>query len=286
MNQQQLDRYEIKTLRSGKVRDLYQWRDELWLVASDRISAFDVIMPTLIPDKGIILTQMSKRWFALTEKICPNHVISFDLPNEVDLPEWRGRLTRCRRAKVVPVECVARGYIAGSGWKEYQTSGTVGGYEVPPNLHECARLPEPLFTPATKAEEGHDENLTPAEAEKVLGTSLYQLLRETTLRLYSFASDYAQKRGIILADTKFEFGWIDGQLVVIDEMLTPDSSRFWPADQYQPGKNQVSFDKQILREYLETLKDWHKKPPGPELPPEIVAKTKAKYTEALNQLAK
>jgi phosphoribosylaminoimidazole-succinocarboxamide synthase len=279
-----LNHYHIKSLRSGKVRDIYEWRDELWLIASDRISAFDVILPTLIPGKGIILTQMSKRWFQLTETICPNHVISFDLPQEIDLPQWKGRITRCRKAKVIPVECVARGYIAGSGWKEYQACGTVGGFPLPAGLPECARLPEPLFTPATKAEEGHDVNLSAEEAKKILGDDLYRQLREITLKLYDFGSHYAQRRGIILADTKFELGWIDGKIVIIDEILTPDSSRYWPADQYQPGKPQPSFDKQFLREYLETL-DWNKTPPGPELPPDIVAKIKAKYEEALTRLA-
>jgi len=279
----QLKTHGITALRSGKVRDLYLWHDELWLVASDRISAFDVILPTPIPQKGMILTQLSRHWFEITKHLCPNHIISYVLPEGVKIPEWKGRLARARQLKVIPVECVARGYLEGSGWREYQEKGTVGGFPLPTGLKQCAKLPEPLFTPATKAEEGHDENLTAAEAQKVLGNDLYDRLKKLTLGIYSFAHNYAAQRGIILADTKFEFGRDGEQIVAIDEMLTPDSSRYWPADQYKPGKAQPSFDKQYLREYLETL-DWNKTAPGPELPPEVVAKIKAKYEEALKRL--
>jgi phosphoribosylaminoimidazole-succinocarboxamide synthase len=277
--------YGIQKLRSGKVRDLYQWNDELWLIASDRISAFDVIMPNPIPGKGVILTQMARFWFEKTAALCPNHVIGYDLPPNIHLPEWEGRLCRCKLAKLIPVECVARGYVAGSGWKEYRESGTVGGFSVPAVLQESDKLPEPLFTPATKAEEGHDENLTAAEAKKILGDDLYEKLKSLTLKIYTWAAEYAAARGIIIADTKFEFGTYEGEIILLDEILTPDSSRFWPADQYQPGKPQPSFDKQFLRDYLESL-DWNKQPPAPVLPPAVVEKTLAKYQEAFDKLAK
>ena len=277
--------YGIRKLRSGKVRDLYQWNDELWLIASDRISAFDVIMPNPIPGKGVILTQMARFWFEKTATLCPNHVIAYDLPPEIKLPEWEGRLCRSKLAKLIPVECVARGYVAGSGWKEYRESGTVGGFSVPAGLRESEKLPEPLFTPATKAEEGHDENLTAAEAKKILGDDLYEKLKTLTLKIYTWAAAYAAERGIIIADTKFEFGTYEGEIILLDEILTPDSSRFWPADQYAPGKAQPSFDKQFLRDYLESL-DWNKQPPAPVLPPAVVDKTLAKYQEAFDKLTK
>jgi phosphoribosylaminoimidazole-succinocarboxamide synthase len=279
----QIERLGVKPLRSGKVRDLYQWRDELWLVASDRISAFDVIMPTPIPGKGEILTRLSRRWFELTADICPNHVIGYDLPAGIDIPEWKGRVARCRKLEVIPMECVARGYLEGSGWKEYQQNGTVGGFPLPKGLKQCDKLPEPLFTPATKAEEGHDMNLTQGEAERYVGRELYARLRELTLKLYAFAHQYAERRGILVADTKFEFAREGDKIVIVDEMLTPDSSRYWPLDSYKPGQAQPSFDKQYLREYLETLK-WDKKPPGPELPAQVVRNILAKYREALERL--
>jgi phosphoribosylaminoimidazole-succinocarboxamide synthase len=274
---------ELKKLRSGKVRDLYAYGDELWLVASDRLSAFDVILPNPIPGKGKILTQLARHWFQHTHSLCPNHVIGYDLPTGVGEPDWAERTVRTKRCEVIPVECVARGYVAGSGWKEYQQCGTVGGFKVPAGLLESAQLPQPLFTPATKAEEGHDQNLTEAEARQVLGDARYEQLRDLTLAIYTWAADYAAKRGIIIADTKFEFGLLEGQVILIDEILTPDSSRFWEAKTYAPGKSQPSYDKQFVRDYLETL-DWNKQAPGPELPPVIVQKTLAKYQEAYDRL--
>lgn len=270
-------------MRSGKVRDLYSWKEELWLVASDRLSAFDVILPTPIPDKGVILTQLSRFWFELTRAICRNHAISFDVPSGLDLPEWHGRLTRCRRLKIVPVECVARGYLAGSGWKDYQATGTVQGIRLPPGLVESEKLPEPIFTPTTKAEAGHDLPLTPEQARRQLGDRLFERLSEATLEVYDFAYRYSRDRGIILADTKLEFGLDGDEVVLADELLTPDSSRFWPADSYVKGRGQPSFDKQFVRDYLESL-DWDKRPPGPALPPAIVKKTLARYREALDRL--
>jgi phosphoribosylaminoimidazole-succinocarboxamide synthase len=273
-------------LRQGKVRDIYTWNDEIWLVASDRISAYDVIMPTPIPDKGKMLTALSRHWFGLTEGLCPNHVIGFDLPPEVDRPDFEGRLTRAKRLEIIPLECVARGHIAGSGWEEYSSSGTVGGFPVPLGLGESERLPAPLFTPAAKNEEGHDENLTEEQARAAVGDGLYEQLRDLTLMLYGWAADYTAKRGIILADTKLEFGVEPGtgQLLLADEIFTPDSSRLWPANLYNPGRPQPSFDKQYLRDYLRKLTDWDRTEPGPELPPEVVAGTRAKYLEALTRL--
>jgi len=276
----------VKLLRSGKVRDIYTWNDEIWLVASDRISAYDVIMPTPIPDKGKILTSISRHWFTLTDGICPNHVLGYDLPTEVNLPEFEGRLTRARRCEIFQVECVARGYLAGSGWEEYRREGTVGGHAVPKGLVESDKLPEPLFTPARKNDHGHDENLTPLEARAALGAERYEQLRDLTLRLYAWAAEYTAQRGIILADTKLEFGLeaSTGRVLLADEIFTPDSSRFWPADVYKPGGPQPSFDKQYLRDYLKTLTTWNKVAPGPHLPPEVVENTKAKYLEALERL--
>ena len=278
----------VKLLRSGKVRDIYAWRDEIWLVASDRISAYDVIMPTPIPDKGKILTALSRHWFTLTENLCPNHVLGYDLPAEVDLPEFEGRLTRARPCDIFPVECVARGHLAGSGWEEYRERGTVGGHAVPKGLRESERLPEPLFTPARKNDQGHDENLTPSEARAALGDARYEELRDLTLDLYTWAAAYAAQRGIIIADTKFEFGREagTGRVLLADEILTPDSSRFWPADAYRPGGPQPSFDKQYLRDYLKTLTTWNKTAPGPELPGKVVQNTRAKYLDALERLTK
>jgi phosphoribosylaminoimidazole-succinocarboxamide synthase len=278
----------VKLVRSGKVRDLYSWREEIWLAASDRISAYDVIMPTPIPDKGKILTALSRHWFALTAPLCPNHVLGYDLPAGMDFPEFEGRLTRARRCEIFQVECVARGYLAGSGWEEYRAQGTVGGHAVPKGLVESDRLPEPLFTPARKNDQGHDENLTPAEARAALGDARYEELRGLTLRLYAWAADYAAQRGILLADTKLEFGRDaeTGRVLLADEIFTPDSSRFWPADAYRAGGPQPSFDKQYLRDYLKTLTTWNKTAPGPELPPEVVRNTRAKYLEALERLTK
>jgi phosphoribosylaminoimidazole-succinocarboxamide synthase len=275
-------------LRRGKVRDIYAWRDEIWLVASDRISAYDVIMPTPIPGKGKILTALSRHWFELTAPLCPNHVLGYDLPDSVDKPEFTGRLTRARRVEIIPLECVARGYLAGSGWEEYHTHGTVGGHPLPAGLRESDQLPAPLFTPARKNDAGHDENLTEAQARAFVGDELYDKLRDLTLKLYGWAANYAAQRGIILADTKLEFGREanTGRLLLADEIFTPDSSRFWPADTYKPGGPQPSFDKQYLRDYLKTLTTWNKTAPGPELPPEVVANTLGKYQEALDRLRK
>ena len=279
---------EVKLLRSGKVRDLYAWRDEIWLVASDRISAYDVIMPTPIPDKGKILTALSRHWFTLTKTLCPNHVRDYDLPAEARLPEFEGRLTRARRCEIFPVECVVRGYLAGSGWEEYREHGTVGGHRLPGGLRESDQLPEPLFTPAKKNEHGHDENLTPEGARAVLGDSRYEELRDLTLKLYTWAALHAAERGILLADTKLEFGLEaeTNRVLLADEIFTPDSSRFWPADAYRPGGPQPSFDKQYLRDYLKTLTTWNKTAPGPDLPPEVVENTRAKYAEALQRLTR
>jgi len=276
-------------LRRGKVRDIYAWRDEIWLVASDRISAYDVIMPTPIPDKGKILTALSRHWFGLTEKLCPSHVLGYDVPDGMDLPEFDGRLTRARRCEIFPVECVARGYLAGSSWEEYRQRGTVGGQAMPSGLRESDKLPQPLFTPARKNDHGHDENLSPEEARLALGDSRYDDLRGLTLSLYAWAATYAAQRGILLADTKLEFGREAGKaerVLLADEIFTPDSSRFWPADAYRPGGPQPSFDKQYLRDYLKTLTTWNKTAPGPDLPEMVVQNTRAKYLEALERLGK
>jgi phosphoribosylaminoimidazole-succinocarboxamide synthase len=279
---------QVNLQRRGKVRDIYARGDEIWLVASDRISAYDVIMPTPIPGKGKILTALSRHWFALTESICPNHVLGYDVPADAELPEFEGRLTRARRCEIFPVECVARGYLAGSGWEEYRKLQTVGGYSLPAGLAESDRLPQPLFTPARKNDHGHDENLTEGETRAALGDDRYEELRDLTLDLYTWAAAYAAQRGIILADTKLEFG-LDpetGRVLLADEIFTPDSSRFWPAAIYAPGRPQPSFDKQYLRDYLKGLTSWNKTPPGPELPGEVVRNTLAKYQEALDRLTK
>jgi phosphoribosylaminoimidazole-succinocarboxamide synthase len=279
---------EVKLVRSGKVRDIYQWRDEIWLVASDRISAYDVILPTPIPGKGRLLTSVARFWFERSAGFCPNHVIGYDLPEGVEQPDFVGRLTRAKPCDIFPIECVARGYLAGSGWEEYLASGTVGGWPVPAGLRESEKLPQPLFTPARKNEIGHDENLTPAAARALLGEALYTQLSDLTLRLYAWAADYAAQRGILLADTKLEFGRdrATGEILLADEIFTPDSSRFWPADLYEPGRAQPSFDKQYLRDYLKKLVSWNRLPPGPELPPDVVENTLARYREALERLSR
>ena len=262
---------------SGKVREMYEVDDDLLMVASDRISAYDVIMPTLIPDKGRVLTQMSLFWFDSTRDICPNHFVSEDVPEEV-----AGRAIRVRRLDMYPVECVVRGYLAGSGWKEYRESGAVCGITLPGGLQESDRLPEPIFTPATKAEIGdHDENVDFERAAEIIGDRpLMEELRRVSVELYSHAAAHAQERGIILADTKFEFGASPGaEVVLADEVFTPDSSRYWPADEYAPGRAQHSFDKQYLRDWLDEI-GWDHSPPAPELPDEVVENTRAKYVEA------
>ncbi len=276
----------VKLLARGKVRDIYDFGDRLLLVATDRLSAFDVILPTPIPDKGPVLNQLSLFWFQQLSDVVANHVISgTDFPKELDpyRDQVRGRSMLVRRTEPIRFECVVRGYLAGSGWKEYQKSSSVCGISLPPGLVESARLPEPIFTPATKAESGHDENISFQEMARRTGTERAEQLREVSLELYRRAAAYAEQRGILIADTKFEFGLLDGELVWIDEALTPDSSRFWPADSYKPGGSQPSFDKQFVRDYLERIQ-WPKQPPAPELPPDVVASTQAKYREVYRRL--
>jgi phosphoribosylaminoimidazole-succinocarboxamide synthase len=261
---------------TGKVRDLYAVDDDvLVLVASDRISTFDVVLPTPIPDKGRVLTGLSAFWFARTGEIGPNHLLRV-------LPD--GRSLECRPLEMLPIECVVRGYLAGSGWRDYEETGSVCGHRLPPGLREAERLPRPLFTPATKAEEGHDENITRDEAAELVGADRLADLERVALALYRFACEHAAPRGVLVADTKLEFG-IDagGRLVLADELFTPDSSRFWPADAYRPGGPQPSFDKQFVRDYCEAL-GWDKSPPGPDLPAEVVDGTRARYVEAFERL--
>jgi phosphoribosylaminoimidazole-succinocarboxamide synthase len=261
---------------SGKVRELYALDDErLLLVASDRISTFDVVLPREIPDKGCVLTGLSAFWFTRTRAICANHLLALR-------PD--GRSTECRRLEMLPLECVVRGYLAGSGWKDYRANGAVCGHELPAGLQESAELPQPLFTPATKATSGHDENVDRAAAAELVGAQLLDEVERASLVLYRFAAEHARERGIIIADTKFEFGLDpDGNLVLGDEALTPDSSRFWPADDYRPGTPQPSFDKQFARDYCDSL-GWDKTEPGPELPDDVVAGTRARYIEAFERL--
>jgi phosphoribosylaminoimidazole-succinocarboxamide synthase len=261
---------------SGKVRELYALDDgRLLLVASDRISVFDVVLPTEIPDKGRVLAGLSAFWFGRTREVCPNHLLQVR-------PD--GRSLECRRLDMLPLECVVRGYLAGSGWKDYRETGGVCGHALPEGLEESERLPEPIVTPATKAQEGHDENIDRERAAALVGAERFAEIEEVSLALYRFAAGYAAGRGIILADTKFEFGLDEaGALVLADEIFTPDSSRFWPADEYAPGAPQPSFDKQFARDYCESL-DWDKNYPGPELPPEVVEGTRARYVEAFERL--
>ena len=284
----QLDLPGVRKLKSGKVREVYDLDDRLLFVATDRISAFDCIMPNGIPRKGEVLTQISYFWFAQTESFQPNHLLARgDDPLPASLQPYAAQLARrsmiVKKAQPLAIECVVRGYLAGSGWKEYRDQQTVCGITLPPGLKESSELPEPIFTPATKAETGHDENISFAQAAQIVGADIAEQARDASVKLYRFARDYAFRRGIIIADTKFEFGLLDGRLILIDEVLTPDSSRFWPADQYQPGKTQPSFDKQFVRDYLETL-DWNKTPPAPMLPPEVVARTQTKYLDAYERL--
>ena len=266
----------------GKVRDIYDLQDRLLIVATDRLSAFDVVMPTPIPDKGRVLTQLSLFWFDLLDGIVPNHVISstdFPAPFNQFVDDLSGRTMVVRKTRPLPIECVARGYLSGSGWKEYCSNGRICGIALPPGLKESDKLPEVIFTPAIKAVSGHDENIPFAQAAEMLGRPLAEKVRNVTLEIYRRAADYAQQRGILLADTKFEFGVLDDELIWIDEALTPDSSRFWSATDHEPGGPQRSFDKQFVRDYLERIQ-WPKTPPGPVLPPEVVAATRAKYREA------
>ena len=267
---------EAAHVGSGKVRELYALDDErLLLVASDRISTFDVVLPTEIPDKGRVLTGLSAFWFARTSSIVPNHLLGLQAD---------GRSSECRRLEMLPLECVVRGYITGSGWKDYQATGATSGHTLPAGLRESDRLPEPIFTPSTKADEGHDENIDLDQAGELVGPERLQEVERVALELYRFASEHALTRGIIIADTKFEFG-VDGegQLVLADEAFTPDSLRFWPAADYEPGRAQPSFDKQFVRDYCESL-GWDKTPPGPELPDGVVAGTRARYIEAFEGL--
>lgn len=278
----------LKPTRQGKVRDIYDLGERLLIVATDRLSAFDVVMPTGIPTRGVILTQLSLFWFDFVKDIVPSHLITADVAQfPPPLPEFaeqlQGRSMLVKKAQVVPIECVVRGYLAGSGWKEYQKSQSVCGIALPPGLRESDRLPEPIFTPATKAATGHDENITQGRMFDLIGRELGERLIDLSLRIYRRACEYALSRGIIIADTKFEFGLLDGQVILVDEALTPDSSRFWDAATYEPGRPQDSFDKQFVRDYLETL-DWNKEPPGPVLPPDIVAKTLEKYREAYRRI--
>ncbi|NCO51194.1 MAG: phosphoribosylaminoimidazolesuccinocarboxamide synthase [Deltaproteobacteria bacterium] len=280
---------QLKMVNRGKVRDIYDLGEHLLIVTSDRISAFDVIMDEGIPQKGYVLTQISKFWFEMMADLVPHHLISTEVS---DFPaithqyrdQLEGRSMLTRKAAPLPVECIVRGYVSGGGWKEYQQKGSICGIPLPAGLGESARLDAPIFTPSTKADLGaHDENISFDQAVEICGTQMAQQVRDTSLKIYQRAREYAAGKGIIIADTKFEFGLYNNQLLWIDEALTPDSSRFWPSDQYAPGRPQPSFDKQFLRDYLETL-DWGKKAPAPPLPAEIVQKTSEKYLEALKQL--
>ncbi|MGI8786765.1 MAG: phosphoribosylaminoimidazolesuccinocarboxamide synthase [Pyrinomonadaceae bacterium] len=276
---------ELSLIHRGKVRDVYQVGEhQLLLVATDRISAFDCVMPTAIPRKGAILNVLSEFWFERLKNITENHLITADFDKMPEIvrqsEDFRGRSMLVEKTKVFPVECVVRGYLEGSGWKDYQATGKICGHNLPPNLRQGEKLPQPIFTPATKAQRGHDENITEAEFAKIVGKTAAEKLKSLSLKIYAKASEYALTRGIIIADTKFEFGTNeDREILLIDEVLTPDSSRFWALETYAPGKSQASFDKQFVRDYLETL-DWNKRPPAPALPPEIVEATTARYLDA------
>jgi phosphoribosylaminoimidazole-succinocarboxamide synthase len=278
----------VRKVRSGKVREIFDVGGDLLIVATDRISAFDCVLPDPIPEKGTFLTQLSAFWFQKFHQV-PSHFITTDFAEfPVSLQPYsellRGRSMLVKRADPLPVECVVRGYLAGSGWKEYQLSGSVCGIKLPPGLEQAAQLPAPIFTPATKAGSGHDENITWKKCSEILGDERATIVRDLSLAIYSDGSVHAGERGIIVADTKFEFGIHDGQILLIDECLTPDSSRFWPADCYEVGTSPLSYDKQFVRDYLETL-DWDKTPPAPSLPPEVIEKTSQKYREAFERLA-
>ena len=284
------DLKDVKFLRRGKVRDMYEVDDFFLIIATDRVSAFDVVLPNGIPGKGKVLTQISVYWFNQMRDIIENHIIATEVK---DFPEvlhkyeeiLEGRSMLVKKAETLPVECIVRGYLSGSGWKEYQARGTVGGIRLPGGLVESSRLEEPLFTPSTKAEEGHDVNISFEEMREIVGGDLAERLRETSLAVYRKAREIAERKGIIIADTKMEFGMHEGRMILIDELLTPDSSRFWSARDYQPGKGQDSFDKQIVRDYLLTL-DWDQTYPGPQLPDDIVLKTAERYREILEILTK
>jgi phosphoribosylaminoimidazole-succinocarboxamide synthase len=285
---------DFKLHGRGKVRDIYQVGDDLLIVATDRISAFDYVLGSGIPDKGKVLTQLSAFWFDRMDDLVPHHVIATDvakMPSALQPHRHmlKGRSMLCRRTRPIPIECVARGYLSGSGWKEYQQSGRVCGVKLPAGLRESDRLPEPIFTPATKAESGHDVNISEDEAATIIGRDLATRLKQLTLEIYRRGCEHAESKGIIIADTKFEFGLIGAgdpsrDVVLIDEVLTPDSSRFWPKDQFQPGQGQPSFDKQYVRDYLEEIR-WNKQPPVPALPDPVVQKTREKYVEAFRRLS-
>jgi phosphoribosylaminoimidazole-succinocarboxamide synthase len=280
---------DLSLVHRGKVRDLYEIEDKLLMVATDRISAFDVVMDNPVPNKGKVLTKLSLFWFDFLGDILPNHLITADVDRYPAvcapyLNELRGRSMLVKKAKPLPVECIVRGYLSGSFWKAYQKDTTVCGFPLPAGMVESDKFPKPLFTPSTKADLGeHDENISIARMEELVGVSETARILDVSIKLYQKAADYALSRGIIIADTKFELGWFEGELILIDEVLTPDSSRFWPLDQYTPGKGQPSFDKQFLRDYLSSL-DWDKKPPAPQLPGEILDKTGARYAEAVERI--
>ncbi len=278
----------LKEFKKGKVRDIYELDDSLLLIVTDRISAFDWVLPEAIPNKGICLTQISAFWFDFFKEIIPNHMISANVtefPSELQsyYEELYGRSMLVKKAKVLPIECIVRGYISGSAWKSYQKDNTVCGMTLPDGLKESEQFDEPLFTPSTKAESGHDENISYEEMEKIIGSEDALQLKELSLKIYKTAAEYARKKGIIIADTKFEFGKIGDQIIIVDELLTPDSSRFWPADEYEPGKGQPSFDKQYVRDYLNTT-DWDKNSQPPHLPNEVVSGTEKRYLEAYEKL--
>ncbi|OGC11305.1 phosphoribosylaminoimidazolesuccinocarboxamide synthase [candidate division WOR-1 bacterium RIFOXYA12_FULL_52_29] len=278
----------LKLFKRGKVRDVFELDDCLLLVASDRISAFDSVMPNGIPDKGKILTQISLFWFDFTKTIINNHILNSDVKSYPDQLKPHAdvlakRSVLVKKAKLIPIECIVRGYLSGSGWKDYQKSGAICGVSLPSGLTESARLPEPIFTPTTKAEQGHDENITERQVIDLIGAEAAKTLKEKSLEIYRASSEYAETKGIIIADTKFEFGYCGDEIIIIDEMLTPDSSRFWPKQLYKAGKSQPSFDKQFVRDYLESI-GWDKEPPAPKLPEEVVSKTREKYLEAFQKL--
>ena len=284
----QTDLIGTKLHGRGKVRDIYDLGEHFLIVATDRLSAFDVVLPTPIPNKGKVLTQMSAFWFDHFKDVVPNHVVSTEVDDYPKIlhpfrNQIEGRSMLVKKAKVFPVECVARGFLTGSGLKDYNRTGSVCGIPLPLGLRDSDRLPQAIFTPSTKAEKGHDENISEEQAARIIGQENIRHLKELTLMLYTRGVDYASTRGIIICDTKFEFGTIDGKISIVDEMLTPDSSRFWPADKYLPGKPQPSFDKQFVRDYLENI-GWNKQPPAPQLPDDIVKATSAKYVEALRVL--
>lgn len=280
---------DLKLFKRGKVRDLYDLGDYYLIISTDRLSAFDVVMNEGIPYKGAVLTQISKFWFDYSKDIIDNHVVSLDVdeyPEECrkykETLKYRSMLVK--KAELVPLECIVRGYISGSGWKDYQNTGTICGIELPEGLEESEKLPEPIFTPSTKAEIGdHDENISEDKAREIVGEETYEFVKKATLDIYKKAAEFALTKGIILADTKMEFGVYDGKIILIDELLTPDSSRFWPVDQYEKGRSQVSYDKQYVRDYLASV-DFNKKPPAPELPEDVIENTSKKYLEALFQL--